>query len=232
MVFEAGKTNPAIFLEEFEKCHDVKTEKDKLYKLRNFVKENDKAMFSTLFFQNDWQRARSKFLERYSMEFTQNKKKALCFSFESEAGLRSFVERKMNAMASYTTLPTENQLEVILSELPNEVANIFIVENKLKCTKAEILEFCDVIQEGCDSTDTESSTTVTGADSQSSIVQELEIFTFQEGIESSDTASTSTNSSGRVGRGKVKRSNRSGRPAKIPRTISEETFTDGESDSS
>lgn len=64
----------------------------------------------------------------------------------------------------------------------------------------------------------------------SNVIQELEIFNITEGIESSsETGSTSTNSSGR---GKMKRLSRSGRPAKIPRTISEEldTSTDSEPD--
>lgn len=87
MVFEAGKSNPAIFLKIFEKSSDLKSEKDKLYKLS-----------------------------------------------------------------------VENQLEVVLSELPNQIANVFIVEDKLNCTRDEILDFCDVIQEFCESANVETST--------------------------------------------------------------------------
>ncbi|KAJ6634109.1 hypothetical protein Bhyg_17618 [Pseudolycoriella hygida] len=232
LVFKVGETNPANFLNIFEKCSDVKTDKEKLFKLRNFVNENEKSEFSTLYLKGDWQNARLLFLQKYSMEFTKNKKRELDFSFENETDLRSFVSRKMIALATYTTLSVENQLEVILSQLPSEIANLFIVEDKLSSSKAEILEFCDVIQEVCDNAHTETSTRSTftsNSDLPSSIVQELEIFNFQEEVESlSDTGSISTNSSGR---GKMKRLSRSGRPAKIPRTISEglETTTDSES---
>lgn len=114
LVFKAGESNPANFLKIFEKCSVVKTEKEKLYKLRNFVNENDKLEFSTIYFKGDWQRARITFLQKYSMEFTKNRKRELDFSFENETSLRSFVARKMNALATYTTLSVENQLEVIL----------------------------------------------------------------------------------------------------------------------
>lgn len=227
LVFEAGKTNPAIFLKEFEKCYDVKTEKDKLYKLRNFVNENDRPEFSTLFFKSDWQRARSIFLKKYSLDFTENKKKKLCFSFEEERSLRSFVTRKMNALTMYTTLSVQNQLEVIL-ELPNEIANFFILEDKLNSTKAEILEFCDLVQEYSDSNNTRATSPTTNSDVPSDVIQELEIFDFQEVDSLSDTGSTSTDSSVR---GKVKRCSRSVRPVKIPRTISEELETSTNSDS-
>lgn len=229
MVFEVGKSNPAIFLKEFEKCSDLRTEKDKLYKFRNFVNENDRPEFSTLFFKSDWQRARSLFLHKYSREFTENKSKELCFRFEEGTGQRSFVARKMNAMATYTTLSVENQLEIILSELPNEISNIFIVEDKLNCSKAEIFEFCDLIQEHCESTNQETTTTpTTNSDVPSNVNQELEIFDYQEGVESfSDTGSTSTNSSGRS---RVKKSSRSGHTVKIPRTISEELGSSSDSD--
>lgn len=238
LVFQVGKTNPANFLKCFEKCPDVKSEKDKIYKLRNFVNENDRPEFSKLFFKSDWQAARSKFLQKYSMEFTRNKQKDLNFSFENERGLRSFVSRKMDVLSTYTTLSIANQIEVILSELPNSIANSFIVEDKLNSTKEEILEFCDTIQEFVDDADTEASidhnptdNSDTNSSIPSSVVQELEIFTFQDGIESlSDTGSTSTNSSRQGGRGKVKRLSHSGRPAKIPKTISEGTETSSDDD--
>ncbi len=234
LVFKAGESNPANFLKKFEKCLDVKTEKDKLYKLRNFVNEDDKTEFSTLYFKGDWQKARLTFLRKYSMEFTKNRKRDLDFNFENETSLRSFVARKMNALSTYTTLSVENQLEVILPQLPNEIANIFIEEDKTYSSKNEILEFCDVIQEVCENThndETSSRTTSTSnTDLLSNIAQELEIFDFQKSLSyTGSTSSTSTNSSGR---GKKKRFSRSGRPAKIPRTISEEveTSTGSESD--
>lgn len=230
-MFQAGKTNPANFLKMFEKCSDIKSEKDKLYKLRNFVNENDKPEFSKLFFGSDWQAAKSTFLQKYSMKYTQNKQKDLDFNYENESSLRSFVARKMDALSTYTTLSVENQIEVILLELPNSIANCFIVEDKLNSTKEEILQFCDVIQEFIEDINTEAarpvrSTPTNNSDINfsipSSVVSELEIFTFQSGVEStSDTGSTSTNSSRQGGRGKVKRLSLGGRSAKIPKTISE-----------
>lgn len=213
----------------FEKCSDVTSDKDKLYKLRHFVNENDRPDFSKLFFEGDWQAARSMFLRKYSMEFTQNKQKELCLSYENELGLRSFVARKMNALSTYTTLSVQNQIEVILSELPNSIANSFIVEDKLNSTKEEILEFCDVIQEFIEDVNTEEAVRSTHTDNSdtnssipSSVVNELEIFTFQDGVESSsDTGSTSTSSSRLMGRGKFKRLASGGRLPKIPKTILE-----------
>lgn len=35
--FHPGETNPLLFLAEFEKCLEVKTDQDKMQKLRNFV---------------------------------------------------------------------------------------------------------------------------------------------------------------------------------------------------
>lgn len=210
----------------------MKLEKDKLYKLRNFVNESDKPQFSTLFFESDWATARATFLKNYSLEFTENKKKELCFRFEEAGGLRSFVARKMNAMSTYTSLPLVHQLEIILSELPTDIANIFIVEDKLNQTKAEILDFCDLIQQHCENMDSTHTDTTSLQMSpnvpRSELVQDLEVFVYQEGIES-DTSSTSATSSG-SGRRKNKRL-QSGRRVKIPRTIAEEweNFTDSES---
>lgn len=51
IIFAAGKTNPLTFLKEFEKCVDVKTDNDKLFKIRNFVIPDDKSEFINNFFQ-------------------------------------------------------------------------------------------------------------------------------------------------------------------------------------
>ncbi|KAJ6649031.1 hypothetical protein Bhyg_04263 [Pseudolycoriella hygida] len=146
LVFVEGKSNPAVFLKEFEKCEDAKT-KDKLFKIRNFVKLEDKQTFSKLYFTSDWSTAKSIFLKKYSLAFTTNKKAQLDFTFDQEASLRSFVLRKMKALSTYTSLSLQNQLEIILNELPVEISNLFIVHDKMNCTKADILEFCDSIQE-------------------------------------------------------------------------------------
>lgn len=147
MVFIEGKSNPAVFLKEFEKCNDTETENDKLFKIRNFVNREDKGMFSKLFFEGDWSTARTKFLKKYSLSFSRNKKAELDFTFDEETSVRSFVLRKMKALSTYTRLSTESQLEIILNELPVEVSNLFIVHDKMNSKKADILEFCDTIQE-------------------------------------------------------------------------------------
>ncbi|KAJ6639423.1 hypothetical protein Bhyg_12167, partial [Pseudolycoriella hygida] len=165
ITFEVGKTNPATFLRDFEKCCDVKTDKDKLYKL---------PQFSTLFFKDDWVTARATFLKLYSTQFAENMVKDFRFSFEDEPSLLSFVERKMNALSAYTSLPLEYQLEIILSELPIQIANVFIAQDKLNRTKAEILEFCELLQEYCDySENTETTSLPTSPDIPRNVVQDL-----------------------------------------------------------
>lgn len=47
LVFASGQTNPLLFLNEFEKCRDLKTEQDKMYKIRHFVDECHKGNFVT-----------------------------------------------------------------------------------------------------------------------------------------------------------------------------------------
>lgn len=37
LVFISGQTNPLLFLNEYEKCRDLKDDKDKMFKIRNFV---------------------------------------------------------------------------------------------------------------------------------------------------------------------------------------------------
>lgn len=180
LVFTVGKSNPAIFLKEFENCDDTKTDKDKLFKIRNFVSPEDKPVFSMLFFKGDWPTARSTFLKKYSIAFTKNKKMELNFTFDEETTLRSFVFRKMKALSTYTRLSVESQLEVILNELPVEVSNLFIVHDKMNCTKIEILEFCDTIQEIMDDCDeTEKNVTLTAdpdPNNGSQVIQDLGIF--------------------------------------------------------
>lgn len=43
LVFISGQTNPLLFLNDFEKCRDLKTDKDKMYKIRHFVDECHKG---------------------------------------------------------------------------------------------------------------------------------------------------------------------------------------------
>ncbi len=42
LTFDSGEANPLLFLAEFEKCIDIKSDQDKMQKLRNFVDEEHK----------------------------------------------------------------------------------------------------------------------------------------------------------------------------------------------
>lgn len=43
LVFASGETNPLLFLNQFEKCIDVKSDKDKMYIIQHFVDESHKG---------------------------------------------------------------------------------------------------------------------------------------------------------------------------------------------
>ncbi|KAJ6634579.1 hypothetical protein Bhyg_13153 [Pseudolycoriella hygida] len=179
LLFVEGQSNPAVFLKEFEKCDDTKTEKEKLFKIRNFVNQEDKQAFSKLFFTSELSTARVKFLKKYSLAFTTNKKKELDFRFEQDTSLRSFMCKKMKALSTYTRLSFENQLDIILNELPVEVSNLFIVHDKINCTKKDLLEFCDSIQEIMEDMNNESDRSVTltvDPIERNQCMQDLEIF--------------------------------------------------------
>lgn len=223
LVFIAGETNPLIFLNDFEKCNDVTTEKDKLYKLRNFVNDEDKSEFSTLFYKGDWDAARLTFLKKYSYIFTENKNNSLRFGFFEETSLRSFVNRKIISLSTYTTLTLNNQMEVILSELPNEIANLFILNLKMNSTKSEILEFCNSIQEFVDGLNAEApasgsvTPTPQSEQQQCEVVQDMEIFNYESDVHS-EVESSEGQSSGSAcsrKRGKNKATRGRGRPKKI-----------------
>ncbi len=167
LVFIPGQTNPLLFLSNFEKCSDLKNEQDKMFGIRNIVDESDRGKdtisyfisfyfidcfvvlveFSNLYFTSDWQSVRRTFLKKYSLKFIKNKKDELKIDFNEETSLRSFVERKLTSLSLYTTLPLINQMEIVLTDLPDEVASLFLVNEKMNSKKAEILEFCDSIQD-------------------------------------------------------------------------------------
>ncbi|KAG4075684.1 hypothetical protein HA402_003509 [Bradysia odoriphaga] len=147
LVFVCGQTNPLIFLKEYEKCRDIKYEEDKKLKIRNFVDVSHKAEFIEMYFTSDWQTVRQAFLRKYSLSFTQNKKRALNVDFNEERSLRSFVEQKLNGFSSYTTLPLINQMEMVLCDLPNEISCLFLVNDIMTSSKTEILDFCDAVQD-------------------------------------------------------------------------------------
>lgn len=74
--------------------------------------------------------------------------------FHAENSLRGFVEKKLSALASYTTLPFINRMEMILNDLPTAISRHFLLHEKLTCDETEILDFCDciqhVIEDSCD----------------------------------------------------------------------------------
>lgn len=94
---------------------------------------------------------RSTFLKIYSTSFAQNKKRGLQINFDEETGLRSFVERKLESLSTFTTLPLINQMEMVMNDLPIEISTLFITNEKMTSNKAEILNFCDTV---CDLADT------------------------------------------------------------------------------
>lgn len=49
LVFISGQSNPLMFLKDFESCSDVTTEKDKMYKIRDFVDDSHKGTISICF---------------------------------------------------------------------------------------------------------------------------------------------------------------------------------------
>lgn len=224
LVFIAGETNPLVFLSDYEKCSDVRADKDKLYKIRNFANDEHKPEFSNHFFKGQWEVARQAFLKKYSLIFTENKRNALNFQFSKETGLRSFVHRKIIALSTYTTLTLNNQMEVILGELPIEISNLFILHLKINATKSEILEFCNSIHDIADadmSSGASGNTTPTPQSQQqqqSEVAQDMEMFSYHESdaqsdIESSEGRSSSSAVSRKRSRGKATRGR--GRPKKI-----------------
>lgn len=241
LVFIEGQTNPSFFLDRFERCYDVKTDRDKLFKIRSFVNEEDKADFSKYFFKAEWEVARGEFLKKYSYIFTENKRKALDFHFKEDTGLRSFVHKKMTALSMYTTLQLNNQLEIILAELPSDISCLFTRHLKINATKTEILEFCDSIQDLVDDDekfDTSGNTTLISEfqqRQQADVVQDLEIFSYvssddQTEIESSEEQSSNSSRGRKRGRGKESR--KWGGPSKIGKVIVEGTESSRSSTSS
>ncbi|KAJ6639456.1 hypothetical protein Bhyg_12201 [Pseudolycoriella hygida] len=228
--FIDGESNPLIFLDRFEKCVDVKTDKDKLYKIRNFVIEEHKPEFSKYFFKGEWEAAREAFLKKYSYAFTENKRKALDFKLQADTSLRSFVHRKIIALTTYTTLKLENQLEVILAELPSQISSLFTRNLKLNATKTEILVFCDTVQDNVDeleNSEASGNTTLTLQQSQTDDAQDLELFHSsddQTEICSSETERSNSSVSNRSRkRRKGHESANRARPSKIVRVIAEGT---------
>lgn len=47
LLFVSGQTNPLLFLKKFEKCNDIETDKNKMYKIRGFVDESHKGIIQS-----------------------------------------------------------------------------------------------------------------------------------------------------------------------------------------
>lgn len=147
MIFISGQTNPLLFLNEYEKCRDLNDDKEKMFKIRNFVDAPHKSEFNSMYFTSDWPRVRQTFIKKYSSSFTENKKRELSIDFNEETNLRSFVEQKLKSLSSYTTLPFLNQMEMVLAGLPNPISKLFLVNEIMTSSKTMILDFCDSIQD-------------------------------------------------------------------------------------
>lgn len=158
---------------------NIEPNKGKLFKIRDFVKEEDRQEFSTLFFKGDWETARNLLLYKYSYAFTVNKKRELSCAFDGNTSLRGFFIDKMDAISTYTSLNFKNQIEIILADLPNEISNLFIIKDKMNSSKADILKFCDSIQEFANSLNagrSGSTTPIPPSEHEDEVVQEMEIF--------------------------------------------------------
>lgn len=149
-----------------------------------------------MYFTSDWPTVRQKFLKKYSQSFTTNKKRELNVDFNNETSLRSFFERKLLALSSYITLSFINQIEITLNELPDEISNLFIVNEKMYGNKVEIFEFCDSIQ---DLVETMREATVEEPAIQNNLnsLNNMEIFNFDQNLESELESMQSTSDRGR-----------------------------------
>lgn len=184
LVFVSGESNPLVFLNSFEKCDDVKLEKDKMFKIRHFVDDNHRAEFSNMYFNSNWSNMRLTFIKKYSLTFTENKRREMNIDFNEESSLRSFMEKKLDSMEKFTTLPFVNQIEIALAAMPSNISNLFLLKEKMNCSKQEILEFCDTIQELIETMRDESEDRPHPTNIPP-ISQQLEIFTYEPDIDSS-----------------------------------------------
>lgn len=89
-------------------------------------------------------------MKLYSLPFVRNRKRELNINYHEATSLRSFVEQKLINLSKYTTLSSTNQMEIILNDLPAEISALFITNEKMTCAKADILDFCESIQDFAD----------------------------------------------------------------------------------
>ncbi|KAJ6642671.1 RNA-directed DNA polymerase from mobile element jockey [Pseudolycoriella hygida] len=185
LLFISGQTNPLLFLNDFEKCVDTKNEKDKKFKIIHFVDECHRGEFTKLYFssESDWAAVKKAFNKKYSVSFCQNKKRAINVNFGEAKSLRSFVELKLMALSTYTTLPFINQIEMVMDDLPVEISSLFVSHGKMTDSKIEILNFCDSIAdllEDLCKTNKEAEDKVEEESNEPSGNRSMEIFNFMD----------------------------------------------------
>lgn len=170
------------------------------------------------------------------MSFAQNKKRELQIDFNEETSLRSFMERKLMSLSTFTTLPFINQMEMAMNDLPIEISSIFITNEKMTSGKAEILDLCDSIQDLVETMRETTQGLLTNIEESSQPSNHMEIESsrqtnLMEIFDESDSMSvddTPESSHGRdrgakdVTRGAIAKRGR-GRPSKKLKTILEDT---------
>lgn len=102
--------------------------------------------FNQLCCTDDWPTVRIAFIKMFSLTFLMNQKRESNIDFNTEPSLRSFMNRKLSFLAKYTTMALSNQLEIVLNDLPNEVAALLMKNVKLDSDKDDVLNFCDSIE--------------------------------------------------------------------------------------
>lgn len=120
-------------------------------------------------------------------------------------------------------MPFLNQMELVMVDIPVEIANQFIVNGKMVETKDEVLAYCDTIQQMAEHYLKKSAPVPTETHSNSpSETMEMEVFEFNE----STSESTSQYRGGRRGSNRgVKKASVRRRPYPL-RSIAEDNESD------
>jgi dsDNA-binding SOS-regulon protein len=146
LCFVSGESNPIVFIQNFVKASDNKTDELKKFNILKFVDDEHKTEFTEMYFSNNWDDVRKFFLKKYGPTYNENKNKALSLKFEDCYSLRDYFVRKYEAFKTFTTLNDFQAVEVILSTLPDHLSNLFFTKDKIDKKFDDILEFCDMIE--------------------------------------------------------------------------------------
>ncbi len=98
--------------------------------------------------------------------------------YHEAISLRSFVEQKLVNLSKYTTFSLTNQMEIILNDLPAEISALFITNEKMTCAKADILDFCESIQDFADTLNETVENDYNDAVEPSFTLNRMEVFNF------------------------------------------------------